>query len=70
MKNDVPVGLEDRCNRQTFFLTTDATMYNPKPVPVSSGLVEKKGENILSLISFGIPGPLSVTSMQAKVLFL
>src|ERR1044071_8234250 len=32
----------------------------PSPVPFPIGLVVKKASNILSMISFGMPGPLSV----------
>ncbi|KJU86959.1 hypothetical protein MBAV_000847 [Candidatus Magnetobacterium bavaricum] len=35
-------------------------MYRPSPVPLSDGLVVKYGSNILSMISSGMPPPLSL----------
>ena len=45
-----------------FFTTIRQAMSRPSPVPSPTGLVVKNGSKIRSLMSSGMPGPLSPTS--------
>src|SRR5438445_299730 len=46
--------------------TMPKTVARPRPVPLPTSFVVKKGSKMCSLISAGMPLPVSVTARQAK----